>query len=291
MTCPECLDQILDLVRGRLLASQANEVRAHLDGCESCRTAYEETTWLSEGLTSAAEEILAGHISSRLLVEFARNSDGLPPNTVELLESHVARCDACREDLETARSLVRIEMDTPVLSSAPRRRFMRRLSGWRWHLPAYATAAVLIIAVSTQVSQRVRHSPHGLAAILTAPTTQDTGHPVFRLKTNPVARGTALDAAEDTLVLGRESGATVVLGLEVVTFAEAGVSYEVRIHDAEGMEVWSSDLEFTALDSGSMWLTLHRDRLTAGIYEMVVAEEKNELQTVISRGVFEITDH
>jgi hypothetical protein len=98
--CQEAIELLPWLLNGTLEAEEAQRVRAHLEGCRSCRNELGETRW--------AAAVFGTHVSSEALVALAwdRPAEGVD---LDLGRRHVKSCAACAEELALVRESRRLE--------------------------------------------------------------------------------------------------------------------------------------------------------------------------------------
>lgn len=105
MNCETAIELLPWYLNGTLDESEKREVREHLNGCEACRQALEETR--------LAWTIYDQHIPSEALVALAwgESPEGYDP---EVLERHLRSCPECAAELELVRTSRRLEEEDGV---------------------------------------------------------------------------------------------------------------------------------------------------------------------------------
>ena len=133
MTCEHAVEQLPWLLNGSLEAGERDEVWHHLETCESCRRALEETR--------EAWSVFAQHLPSQNLVALAW---GEPPS--DAVQEHLASCPQCAAELELARMSRRLEEEDNVAlfpAARPQREAGRAYRGWRAAAIAASLAGVI----------------------------------------------------------------------------------------------------------------------------------------------------
>jgi hypothetical protein len=127
-TCDEVRERLPWFARGTLAADERAAVAAHLSACDGCRAELADTR--------RAFWIASRHLPAELLADYGA---GLPLGDWprDLIESHLAHCVPCREDLALDEVLV-----APAPTFPPRR--PAAASTWR----ALSLAAALVAAVA-----------------------------------------------------------------------------------------------------------------------------------------------
>jgi len=154
MTCEHAIEHLPWLVNGSLEAGERDEVWHHLETCESCRRALEETR--------EAWSVFAQHLPSQNLVALAW---GEPPS--EAVQEHLATCPQCAAELELARMSRRLEEEDNVAlfpAARPPRETGREYRGWR----AAAIAASLVGLIAAGGWFEARRQPVQVAAVPSA---------------------------------------------------------------------------------------------------------------------------
>lgn len=150
MTCDEAIQLLPWLLNGTLEEGESQEVRRHLEICESCREAL-AGTW-------EARMIFGQHLPSETLVALAY---GEPPAGIDsaLAERHLASCPECAAELELARTSRHLEEDVRIAVFPGAK--SRPASGtgyktWRAAALAASVAGLLVAGGWFQSSQEVR---------------------------------------------------------------------------------------------------------------------------------------
>lgn len=106
MNCDQAIELLPWLLNGTLEAEERTEVRRHLETCERCREALNDTreVW----------RIFDQHLPTEALVALAygERPAGIDP---ALAESHLASCPQCAAELELARTSRGLEEDDKVV--------------------------------------------------------------------------------------------------------------------------------------------------------------------------------
>lgn len=93
MNCASTQELLPWMLNDSLSAEDARQVRAHLDDCADCRRELEETR--------IARAVFDAHIPTEALVAYAwDDSMNLP---TEMVETHLAECQSCAEELSLLR--------------------------------------------------------------------------------------------------------------------------------------------------------------------------------------------
>src|SRR3954453_20110615 len=105
MNCDESIERLPWFLNGTLEGGEHDEVRRHLETCERCRTALNDTR--------EAWAIFGQHLPSEALVALAY---GEPPAGIDpdLAERHLASCPQCAAELELARTSRHLEDDDRI---------------------------------------------------------------------------------------------------------------------------------------------------------------------------------
>lgn len=139
MTCDQAIELLPWLLNGTLEDQERNELRRHLETCESCRQALAETR--------EAGRMFDQHIPTAAMVALAWGEEppGLDRDTVE---RHLESCPQCSAELELARTSRRLEEadNLAIFPSARPAGQVRRAGGWR--LSAMAAGMTGLIAAS-----------------------------------------------------------------------------------------------------------------------------------------------
>ena len=116
------------LAAGILETAEELRVRTHITQCPECRESL-------EGMRPELAEAGSGHVPSSVLGRWPAVGESMPPLERKMVERHLGRCSACREDLALA--------GAPGLSagSGERRSGPGATAGW---LRLYALAATLV---------------------------------------------------------------------------------------------------------------------------------------------------
>ena len=160
----------------RLESHEAEKVKAHLDECPACRSAFarEQVLFTMAGSSSRSGAI-DSHANSDLLDQYARDPGSLEPTQRRELESHLSECRHCREAVEKLAELpdkleaLVTDEEIPTVAALDRHvsgqiaattkltDLTRRI--WR-PLTAFAAAAMIVFVAVTLV----RHEPSGPTA-------------------------------------------------------------------------------------------------------------------------------
>ena len=129
MTCDQAIELLPWLLNGTLEDQERNEVRRHLESCESCQHALAETR--------EAGRVFDQHIPTAAMIALAWGED-LPDLDRDTVERHLASCPQCSAELELTRTSRRLE-EADNLAIFPSARFTEpvRTAG-RWRLSAMA---------------------------------------------------------------------------------------------------------------------------------------------------------
>lgn len=125
MNCDQAIELLPWLLNGTLEAGERAEVRRHLETCEPCRQALNDTR--------EAWRIFDQHLPTQALVSLAygERPAGIDP---ALAESHLASCPQCAAELELARTSHGLEEEDKVVvfpGSRSRREAGSVSRGWR----------------------------------------------------------------------------------------------------------------------------------------------------------------
>lgn len=150
MNCNEAIELLPWLLNGTLEEGERQEVRGHLETCESCREALAGTR--------EAWTIFSQHLPSETLVALAYGeaAAGTDPG---LAERHLASCPECAAELELARTSRRLEEDGKIAvfpGAKPRPASGMGYKTWRAAALAASVAGLLVVGGWFQSSQEVR---------------------------------------------------------------------------------------------------------------------------------------
>jgi hypothetical protein len=132
MTCDHAIERLPWLLNGTLEAAERDEVRHHLETCESCPRALSETR--------EAWSVFAQHLPSQNLVALAW---GETPS--EVVEEHLASCARCAAELELVRMSRRLEEEDNIAlfpAAKPRPAAVPR----RWQAAAIAAGLAAVVS-------------------------------------------------------------------------------------------------------------------------------------------------
>ena len=191
----------------RLESHEAEKVKAHLDECPACRSAFarEQMLFAIAGSDSPSGA-LDSHIDSNILDRLARDPGSLDPTQRRELESHISECRLCREAVEKLAmlpdQLEALVTDEEIPTIAALHRQVSGLTAtttkltdltrrvWR-PLTAFAAAAIVVFVAVTLV----RHEP-------SAPTAEVEG--LFPAMTRSLGERTVFEAeTEEFMFKGR----------------------------------------------------------------------------------------
>jgi anti-sigma factor RsiW len=154
-------DQVAELLpwylNGTLDERDQREVRLHLEGCEPCRQALEETR--------LAGRIYGQHVPAEALVALAwgETPEGIDP---DLLERHLESCPECAAELEMVRTSRRLEEDDRVALFPSRTTVPRTpaaLPRWRAAALAAGLAGLVVVGGWVWTAGRARSLDEQLA--------------------------------------------------------------------------------------------------------------------------------
>jgi anti-sigma factor RsiW len=160
MNCDLAIEYLPWLLNGTLEAGERDEVRRHLETCESCRAALNDTR--------EAWTIFGQHLPSDALVALAYGEAPAGVDT-EIAERHLASCPECAAELELARTSRHLEEDArlavfPTVPSnrpgAPERADRSR----SWRIAAIAAGLLAIVSSAGWVHQLQQASDAGRIA-------------------------------------------------------------------------------------------------------------------------------
>jgi putative zinc finger protein len=140
MNCNQAIELLPWLLNGTLEAGESDELRRHLETCESCRQALQETRdgW----------KIFSQHLPAEALVSLAYGERPVAVGS-PLAERHLASCPQCAADLELAKMSRRLEEDEKIAVFPAARSRSDADSGFRkWRAAAMAAGLVGIVAAS-----------------------------------------------------------------------------------------------------------------------------------------------
>ncbi len=259
MACDDVIERLPWLANGTLAAEEEAAVRAHLEGCPSCRRELAAT--IEEG------RLFGAHPATETLVAMAYGE--LDPAARRRVEGHLEGCEACRDELALAAAGAGLESvaPTPGVEAGPRRPPRTTL----WALAAsFAALALLGVALflAWQTHQRAERWARERSRLelevarLEAPR---AGLPVLELLPDSVQlRG---GGAEPPAV-GLPGDAPWVTVLLSAPGVPADGSYRIELR-AGGETVWRS--EPTAPDElGGFSVLLPTSRLRGGAHTLAV---------------------
>ena len=155
----------------RLESHEAEKVKAHLDECPACRSAFtREQALFAVAGDSSRSGAIDSHANSDLLDQYAHNPDSLEPTQRRELESHISRCRLCRETVEKLAALpdqlealvtdeeipTIVALDRQVSGQTATTTKLTDLTRRVWRpLTAFAAAAIVVFVAVTLV----RHEP------------------------------------------------------------------------------------------------------------------------------------
>ena len=93
-----------DLVRGRLIGDERQQVETHVSSCSECQehaATYEET---GEAIRRRQAEAAAAHPSSEEIVSFTLTDGTLDSTALVRISSHTAACETCRGEVASVRA-------------------------------------------------------------------------------------------------------------------------------------------------------------------------------------------
>jgi anti-sigma factor RsiW len=267
MTCDRIVELLPWYANRTLAPGEEAKVRAHLEGCPSCRRELAETI--------AAGRLFGAHPAAKSLVALAFG--GLEPEEERRLQEHLDGCPSCREEaaLATASGGLEAAAGDPALVSVgagPGGSRLARSSGFRrWAVAASIAALVLLGVTAVSLWQghrsagrwtRARRLLEQRIARLDAPR---AGHPVLELLPDSMRlRGGAAESPAVRL-LGDAPWVTVLLAAPGVP---AGGSYRIELRK-DGETVWRS--EPTAPDElGGFSVLLPADRVRGTGHSLAV---------------------
>ncbi len=181
----------------RLESHEAEKVKAHLDECPACRSAFarEQTLFAVAGGDSQSSA-LDSHVDSDLLDQYARDPGSLEPTQRRELESHISECRLCREAVEKLAMLpdqlealvtneeipTIVALDRQVSGQTATTTKLTDLTRRVWRpLTVFAAAAIIVFVAVTLV----RHEP-------SAPTAEVEG--LFPAMTRSLGERTVFEA-------------------------------------------------------------------------------------------------
>jgi hypothetical protein len=141
------VDEIGDFVTGRLSADRVAQVERHLESCPACAADFAwAVAFHARGRLDASDvdTEASSHVGPDRI---ALLSEGAPVERGE--REHLAKCDACRHEIDLLRSLAEpdamkpsVRQATPARATVPRPRRGR----WReWSVGLVAVAAALVL--------------------------------------------------------------------------------------------------------------------------------------------------
>jgi len=91
-------------IAGTLSEKEKVFVEDHLKGCASCQEALKETEYLAhavsaESIRKKSDAPPSDHINARKLMIYAEDVKKLDPEDRKAIESHLSKCDPCREQI------------------------------------------------------------------------------------------------------------------------------------------------------------------------------------------------
>lgn len=273
MDCKDVDERLPWLLNGSLTTSEADEVRAHVAGCDRCRAELAETR--------GAYAVFGAHLPASAILDLAWDR---PPDGVEaaLARAHLEACRECGEELDLARESRRLEAlpappNVTVAPSPP-----ARWTPLRILLPSALAAGLLagfVLGARRPVPslppdegrivrlERETERLRGLVASLesAARTARPRLNlPLFELMPALVRRGAADQATELTI-----PPASTEVALLLSVEGPPGTTASLRVTDAAGQEVWATD-GLVSGPPGGYVVTLPVEMLPAGPYVMTL---------------------
>jgi Putative zinc-finger len=237
---------LLWYVSGRIGLRERREIDRHLQECEDCRA---EVASLASMMRSVQSVSGIEHVAAADLALYEEEPLSMGADRRAPIESHLAVCPECREDLVTLRRARRLET-APVPATQA-----RRPAGRRWFLPAAAAAAVAVVALLPAVFK-----PAGNDLRPAGPRSA-----VFAAPRRGAEAGRTLEGAGPWAI-------RVLLPFD----ARAG-RYRVNIVRAGGPRL--PELETTASTDGDRCLTVTLPRLPGpGRYEMTLRSDPPDVE-------------
>ncbi len=292
MDCSQCEELVAAYIKAHLEPAVSASVQSHIEGCAHCRKNYEETRWLMDGLLRTSKEIAAGHISSALLYDFAASRESLDRETIQTIETHVTTCGECAQDVERTKQLI----STPISEDVSTHELIPRTSVWgsifgKRLLPVYSAVVVLIAAASVVYFVWRQPSSIHLAEIVTEHSARNTGYEIYPLFSSQIARGVEEETGERVQQVPRRGSSHMILSMDVVTFEEKGVSYDLMIRSERADRIWETEVEPRLLESGKLWLVVNKKDLPPGNYEVTLVEHTPDGErSTISKSNFRMVE-
>lgn len=323
MDCSECKRLILDEILGKLDGAVSHRLREHLAICPACRKEYEDTKWLYEGVRANTESIAGGHISVRLLQEYAEDRASLDEETRAFIERHLASCDECSEDLRTMEEMMHEFGSTPVPAletEKPWKRFWSSLFSRRLVLAYVSVLVVLVVAFL--MYPRIANPPpspgllqppvdiaeesvgeerdigyHGASSpppysvsLVTTDFALESGHALHELPAWRITRGVETEALSvPEFSISAEDN--FILRLAVTIFEDDDSTYEAEITSESDESVWSSAVGDELLESGYLMLLLDTRSFESGTYHVAVtARAPGGERMTVARSAFRLIE-
>lgn len=330
MDCSECKQLILDEILGQLDEAASRVLHEHLAACPACRTEYADAKWLHDNVSAHKAAIESGHISVRLLQEYAEDPARLDKETRALVENHLDMCNECFEDMQAIEEMMTELSSAPVLA-APVLAAARTEKPWRSYWPtlftrrlvlAYTSALVAIvvalimyprIAAPPPYSDRLE-GPPGYVADESVSEQRDIKYPVaadpsrqpvrpvsgdfvarsgIERRNLPTLRITRGEALESPAIPEFTLSATdyLILRLAVTIFEEEDNVYVAAITTEGGEIVWRGEVEGDLLESGYLLLSVATSNFKPDTYHIeVMAISLDGERMTVARSAFRFTN-
>jgi len=137
---------LLWYVSGAIGAREREEIDLHLETCEGCRA---EAASLASMMRSVQIQSRVDHVAAAELVLYEEELLSVRDERRAVIETHLAECPGCREDLETLRRARRRERAWVGGVEGPRRSALARRRGWILAATAAGVVLGVVVASST----------------------------------------------------------------------------------------------------------------------------------------------
>ncbi|GEM_PF-5344026 len=227
-----------------------------------------------------------------LLYDFVNSRASLEKDAIEMIETHLGKCDECAQDIDRIRQLISTPMpeDISAGEALPRTKFWKSILR-RPHVPVYSAILFLIVMTSAIFFLERNPSTSFIALITAEESARKTGYLTYSLSPSQITRGGAKDASEEVPEISKNGADYVILNMNVLTFEDEDVSYEAVIRPESGAPAWESAVEKIYLETGTLWLVLDTRTLPPGNYEAVLEEHTSDgYRSTIMRSAFRIIE-